>query len=215
MILNGDIFSYNLKRLLKMNGIRNIELAKHLGVSKSAISNYLSGTSVPKVETIAKIALFFDVGVDVLLKDYIDKPKTEIKEDKKVSFTVPLFCKQLQEGSVIYRNDNYQGYIYSPFPVHKDCQCYAVKAYDNDMAGYGVDETSTVIFSSDEPLLDGDLAVVFIKSTRTMVIRAIAEDDKEITLTCDNGTERFKKTSRGCDAIVLGKIVWATFNPNK
>lgn len=215
MILNGDIFSYNLKHLLKTNGIRNVELAKHLGVSKSAISNYLSGASIPKVETIARIALYFDIGVDVLLKDYIDKPKTEIKEDNKISFTVPLFCKKLQEGDVIYRNDNYQGNLYSPFPVYKDCQCYAVMAYDDTMAGYGIAEKSIVIYSSDEPVSDGELAVVLIKPTKTLVIRSVTEDNDKITLSCDKGTERFKKTPKGCNALILGKIIWATFNPNK
>ena len=215
MILDGDIFAYNLKRLLKMNGIRNIELAKHLGVSKSAISNYLSGTSVPKVETIARIALFFDVGMDVLLKDYIDKPKTEIKEGDKISFAIPLFCKQLQEGIVVFRNDNYQGEINCPFPLHKDYQCYAVMSYDSDMASYGIIERSVAVFSVDEAPEDSELAAVFIRSLKTIVIRAVQENDMQITLTCDKSTEHFKKTAQGCDAIVLGKIIWATFNPNK
>lgn len=215
MVLNEDIFSYNLKRLLKMNGIRNVELAKHLGVSKSAISNYLAGTSVPKLETIAKIALYFDVGVDVLLKDYIDKPKTEINEDNKVSFTVPLFCKELQEGDVVFRNDNYQGNIYSPFPVHKDSQCYAVMIYDNDMAHFGMAEKSIAIFSCDEDVLNGDIAAVLIKSTKTITVRVVNEDKNEIVLTSDKDSHSYKKTSKGCDVIVLGKVVGATFNPNK
>ncbi len=215
MILDGDIFAYNLKRLLKMNGIRNIELAKHLGVSKSAISNYLSGTSVPKVETIARIALFFDVGMDVLLKDYIDKPKSEVREGDKISFVVPLFYKQLQGGIVVFRNDNYQGEINCPFPLHKDYQCYAVMSYDNDMASYGITERSVAVFSVDEAPSDGELAAVFIRSLKTIVIRSVQEDDEKITLTCDKGVEYFKKTAIEYDAVVLGKIICATFNPNK
>lgn len=215
MVLNEEIFSYNLKRLLKMNGIRNVELAKHLGVSKSAISNYLSGTSVPKLETIAKIALYFDVGVDVLLKDYIDKPKTEINEDNKISFSVPLFCKELQEGDVVFRNDNYQGSIYSPFPIHQDYQCYAFIAYDNDMLDYGISEKSVVVFSCDEEVKNGDIAAVLLKQTRMIVVRAVCEDKEQITLTSNKGSHDFKKTSKGCDVIILGKVVGATFNPNK
>ena len=54
------LFSKNLKQLLKKNNIKNIDLANELGLSKSAISNYLSGT-MPKMKTIADIATFFDV----------------------------------------------------------------------------------------------------------------------------------------------------------
>lgn len=215
MVLNEEIFRYNLKHLLKINGIRNIELAKHIGVSKSAISNYLSGTSVPKLETIAKIALFFDVGVDVLLKDYIDKPKTEINENDKISFSLPLFCKELQEGNVIFRNDNYQGTIYSPFPVFEDSQCYAVMVYDNDMYSFGLSERSVAIFSCSDDVSDGDIAAVLIKSTRTIVVRAVNEDSEKITLTSDKGSQDFTKTTQDSEVIILGKIISATFNPNK
>ncbi len=214
MILNGEIFSYNLKRLLKMNGIRNVELAKHLGVSKSAISNYLSGASIPKVETIAKIALFFDVGVDVLLKDYIDKPKTEIKEDGKLSFSIPLFHKELQEGDVIYRNDNYQADISSPFPISHDSQCYAVMIYDDDMSSYGISKGSVIVFCSDGKISNGDIAAVKLKSSNSIIIRSVVEEENQITLTYDKGEEIYKKTSNGCEVVILGKVLWATFNPN-
>ncbi len=215
MTLNGEIFSYNLKYLLKINGIRNIELAKHLGVSKSAISNYLSGASVPKLETIARIALYFDVGVDVLLKDYIDKPKTEIGEGEPISFVVPLFHKNLLEGDIVFRNDNFQGNIYSPFPILGDYQCYAFMIYDNNMSDYGITKRSVAIFSPDETVNNGDVAAVLIKATNTISARIVTETKNEINLTCNTGTQHFKKSSTNCEVVVLGKVVWVTFNPNK
>ena len=215
MTLNGEIFSYNLKYLLKINGIRNVELAKYIGVSKSAISNYLSGASVPKLETIARIALYFDVGVDVLLKDYIDKPKTEIKESEKISFTVPLFNKNLYEGDIVFRNDNILGNIYCPFPVDGNYQCYAFMIYDNNMSDYGIAETSVAIFSPDETVNNGDVAAVLFKASNTISARIVSENKNEISLTCNTGTQLFKKSSTNCEVVILGKVVWVTFNPNK
>ena len=215
MTFNGEIFSYNLKYLLKTNGIRNVELAKHLGVSKSAISNYLSGASVPKLETIARIAMYFDVGVDVLLKDFIDKPKTEVNEDDKISFTVPLFSKKLQKGDILFRNDNFQGNIYSPFPILGDYQCYAFMNYDDNMSDYGITKRSIAIFSPDETVHNGDIAAVLLKSSSTIAARIVSETKNEITLTCNKGTQCYKKTSKNCDVVVLGKVIQATFNPNK
>ena len=215
MTLNGEIFSCNLKYLLKINGIRNIELAKHIGVSKSAISNYLSGASVPKLETIARIALYFDVGVDVLLRDYIDKPKTKIKEGEPISFAVPLFHKKLQEGDIVFRNDNIQGSIYCPFPVDGNYQCYAFMIYDNNMSDYGITEKSVAIFSPDETVHNGDVAAVLLKTSNTIAARIVSETKNEITLTCNKDTQCYKKSSKNCDVAVLGKVIQATFNPNK
>lgn len=217
MTLNGEIFSYNLKYLLKINGIRNVELAKHLGVSKSAISNYLSGASVPKLETIARIALYFDVGVDVLLKDYIDKPKpkTKIKEGEPISFAVPLFHKKLLEGDIVFRNDNIQGNIYCPFPVDGNYQCYAFMIYDNNMSDYGITKNSVAIFSPDKTVNNGDVVAVLLKASNTISARIVSETTNEITLICNTGTQCFKKSSKNCEVVILGKIVWVTFNPNK
>ena len=215
MTFNGEIFSYNLKYLLKINGIRNIELAKHLGVSKSAISNYLSRTSVPKLEIVARIALYFDVGLDVLLKDYIDRPKTEVNEDDKISFTIPLFCKTLHDGDIVFRNDNILEYIHCPFPVDGNYQCYAFMIYDNNMSDYGISEKSVAIFSPKRKVNNGDVAAVLLKSSGTIAARIITETKNEINLTCNTGTQRFKKSSTNHEVVVLGKIVWVTFNPNK
>lgn len=215
MTLNDEIFSYNLKYLLKINGIRNVELAKHLGVSKSAISNYLSGASVPKLETIARIALYFDVGVDVLLRDYIDKPKTKIKEDEPISFAIPLFHKKLQEGDIVFRNDNIQGSIYCPFPVDGNYQCYAFMIYDNNMSDYGITENGVAIFSPENAVNNGDVAAVLLKSSNTISARIVSENKNEISLTCNTGTQLFKKSSTNCEVVILGKIVWVAFNPNK
>lgn len=213
MILDGKIFSYNLKYLLEKNGIRNVELAKHLGVSKSAISNYISGASIPKLKTIANIALFFDVGVDDLLKDYLDKPRVKINEEGTLSFSVPFFCKELLPGDVIYRNDNYQGEFSTPFPIKHDSKCYAVMVYDNDMSNYGISKRNIAIFCPGENISNGNIAAVKLKSSNRIIIRSVIEEDDEITLLCKKGKETYKKTPNGCEVVVLGKVLWATFNP--
>ncbi len=159
--------------------------------------------------------MYFDVGVDVLLKDYIDKPKTKIKEKKKISFTVPLFCKNLHDGDIVFRNDNILEYIYCPFPVDGNYQCYAFMIYDNNMSDYGISEKSVAIFSPKRKVNNGDVAAVLLKSSSTIAARIVSETKNEITLTCNKGTQCYKKTSKNCDVVVLGKVIQATFNPNK
>lgn len=209
-------FSQNLIYLLEKNDMRKVDLAKNLDLSKSAISNYLSGASIPKRDVLVRIASYFDVTTEELLKSNIDSnPKITFKEKDAFSFVISFFRKTLSYTDVIYRKDNFQSDFFSPIPVYKDMECYAVMAYDNLMKGYGIDEGSITIFASTEPVADGEIAAVLIKPEKKIVIRKVLYTDKYITLVSDSTEDKFKKSSKDCDAVVLGKIIHATFNPNK
>lgn len=208
-------FSQNLIYLLEKNNMRNIDLAKNLGLSKSAISNYLSGASLPKRDVLVRIASYFDVTTEELLKIQLDSnPKIAFKEKDAFSFVISFFRKTLSYVDVIYRKDNFQSDFFSPIPVYKDMECYAVMAYDNLMKGFGIDKGSIAIFASTEPVSDGEIAAVLIKSKKEIVIRKVSYTDKYILLISDSTEEKFRKTSKDCDAVILGKIIHATFNPN-
>ncbi len=211
---NFEFFSENLKYLIKKNNIKNVDLAHYLGLSKSAISNYLKGGYMPKLETVAKIASYFDVKFESLINRKVDEIEISVNEDGKLIYEVPLFHKQLITDNIIYRSENYIGIITSPIPVEEDLECYAVKAYDDSMKSYGITSKSLIIFSAASEVLKHDIAAVLIKSKKQIFIRYVNSIDKKIELISDNGTETFKITKNGCDAVILGKVVAATFFPN-
>lgn len=59
-------FAINLKRIRKDRGVTQDELAKAIGVSRSAIGMYESGAREPDYETLEAIADFFNVTMDDL-----------------------------------------------------------------------------------------------------------------------------------------------------
>lgn len=59
-------FGKRLKKLIDAHDILQVDLAKHLNVSKTTVSRYIAGR-VPHGETLDRIALFFGVSVDFLL----------------------------------------------------------------------------------------------------------------------------------------------------
>ncbi len=211
--MNLECFSKNLKHLIKKNNIRNVDLANYLGISKSAISNYISG-SVPKTETIFKIASYFDVNIENLISKKSDETEIGLNEEGKLVYKIPLFCKDLLSDKIVYRNENYIGIITSPIPTKKEHDCYAVKCYDNSMKNYGFAEESIAVFSAATQVSDGEIAAVFIKSKKRIFIRRVKFKDKKIELISDNGSEIYKISRDNCDAVILGKVVSATFFPN-
>lgn len=56
-----------LNYLMKIESITQYALAKKLGICQSTVSNWLHGKKEPSIESLWKLADFFDVTVDYLI----------------------------------------------------------------------------------------------------------------------------------------------------
>ena len=64
-----DIFAANLLRLIKENHEKQIDIARLLGVSKSSVSSYCSGSQMPRMDKIEQLARHFGVPRSALNDD--------------------------------------------------------------------------------------------------------------------------------------------------
>ena len=62
-----EIFGKNIKKELKQQGKKQIELARFLNVQKSTLSEWLNDNNEPPMYIIPQIAVFLDVSTDYLL----------------------------------------------------------------------------------------------------------------------------------------------------
>lgn len=62
-----QIISENLKNEIETSGKSKTEIAQAIGVSKSTISQYLSGRIQPTLATLAKLCKFLDCSADDIL----------------------------------------------------------------------------------------------------------------------------------------------------
>lgn len=60
-------FGENLLRIRKERGIRQMALARELGVTQQMISGYEKGLSVPKLEILVRMADYFDISLDKIV----------------------------------------------------------------------------------------------------------------------------------------------------
>lgn len=88
------IFGENLTLLRKEKEITQQTLADKLGYSPKAVSKWERGESIPEIETLIKLAEFFNVTIDFLLhKDSAKNRKQYVPEevkDKNLLFTTIL-----------------------------------------------------------------------------------------------------------------------------
>ena len=64
---NKNIFKENLKILRQEKNIGQVELAKHIGVSKGIISLWENGLREPNMSSLICIAKYFNVSIDELV----------------------------------------------------------------------------------------------------------------------------------------------------
>lgn len=60
-------FGIRIKEELKLQNKKQVDLAKHLNVQKSTLSEWLNDNNEPPMKTIVDIALYLDVSTDYLL----------------------------------------------------------------------------------------------------------------------------------------------------
>lgn len=95
-----------IKELRKREKITQDELAKKIGIGKSAISNYESGYRMPKQDLLFKLANVFNESVDIFFPNFINEPISEILSlDKKIAANIKEIRtqNQLSKKSVAYK----------------------------------------------------------------------------------------------------------------
>lgn len=68
----------NIVRLRKKKGLKQIEFAKALGVSQSAVSHWETGRSIPETPQLFQLAEFFGISIDELVgdDDFFPRPQS-------------------------------------------------------------------------------------------------------------------------------------------
>lgn len=62
-----QLITRNLKNEIETSGKSKTEIARAIGVSKSTISQYLSGRAQPTLATLSKLCNFLDCSADEIL----------------------------------------------------------------------------------------------------------------------------------------------------
>ena len=71
------MFGKNLKYLRAINNITQEELGKNLGFAKTTVAGWENERCQPDINTLIKIAKFFNVSVDVLLGTGLTEKETD------------------------------------------------------------------------------------------------------------------------------------------
>ena len=94
MVNMNEVISNNILQLMKQKGVKQIDLANYLGVSKQIVSKMLNGSRMINAIELQKIAEFFSVSMESLLQI----PQTSTDSNTLKAFMGKVESEEAQKG---------------------------------------------------------------------------------------------------------------------
>lgn len=132
----ANVFSTQLQKLRKAKGVKQEQLAEHLGVSTQAVSKWENG-SYPDGDLLPKIAAFFDVSIDYL---YGNETSSMCLEQQVEEY---LRKKKQENDDGLTSLDRYKEFLWAMQGAEnsdfsKEYSRYKVRGKERGIAGSGV-----------------------------------------------------------------------------
>ncbi|MBQ8738352.1 MAG: helix-turn-helix domain-containing protein [Clostridia bacterium] len=164
--INPYTLGKKLKDLRKSKNITQEELASELGLERSSIAKYETGTT-PSIDIITKIANYFKVSIDWLLEQTVE----ENIDTETIAGTFPYNTKKLPLlgniacGKPIFAEEEFNGYIDVIEGIQAD---FCLQAKGDSMINARIYDGDIVFVKKQELVHNGEIAVVLIENEATL-----------------------------------------------
>lgn len=201
--------SERLKYLMDRNNLKQsdiIEMVKNSGeyISKSALSQYVNGQSIPDQRKLTILSKVLNVS-EVWLMGYGD---TEVQNIKNILFIKPSTKKipvigTIAAGEPILAVENIEEYIDLDEKINAD---FALKVRGDSMVGASIFDGDIVFIRKQNDVDDGEIAAVIIDDSATL--KRVYKFDNRVVLKAEN--PRFKPIILNGDnqVYIVGKAVY-------
>lgn len=190
-----------LKHLLKANERRQIDLAKHLGISPSRLSNYLSDKREPDFEMLSEMAYFLGVDMNYFAdRDFNKKRKDVIFEVAEPEYTYGNERESMVKVPLAPINGKKKGISSTLIPVSGLFLLGTKNPEDNVMVFAVNSDVPADIASEDDylicikcvvaPLRDGDM--IFENGRNMKFYRFYRDSDIVMLISLDNNKEHIR-----------------------
>lgn len=174
-------FSQRLKELRKREKITQEQLAQIIGVERSSIGKYETGT-IPSIEILTRIAKYFNVSTDLLLgnerkTDYTRYGLSTISK-KRLPMLGEIAC-----GEPIFANEEREYYVEAGTELKAD---FTLRAKGDSMIGAGIVDGAIVFVRQQDMVENGEVAAVIIEDSATLKRVFYYPNENRLILNADN-----------------------------
>ena len=160
-------FNKRLIEALELRGKTQADLARDLGIPKSAVSHYVSGAYLPKSKRTYAIAKYLDVnepwlmGADVSIERVPDEHRRIVKTRYPA---IPLMGT-IACGEPMFAESNIEEYVPLPKGVKAD---FCLRCAGDSMINARINDGDIVYIRLQSDVDDGQIAAVVIKDETTL-----------------------------------------------
>ena len=162
----NNIFTERLQKAMDIRGIKQVELVEKTGISKSAISQYLSGAFVPKQKNTYKLADALNVDPAWLMGKNVDMEK-KVNVENIIPYKtkrVPLLG-EIAAGEPIYVCEEHSTYMEVGDGLDVD---FCLKVKGDSMIDARIND-GDIVFIREQPCVEnGEIAAVLIDNEVTL-----------------------------------------------
>lgn len=195
-----------IERLLERKNMKPIDLANKVGMDRSTISRYLSGTRKIPMDEIPRIASALDVTPVELLVDN--------KEIKKINNIKPITSKMVKIpilgtiacGDPILVAENIEGYIYEISDGLPSGELFSLIAKGDSMEPT-IPNGSKVIVREQPDVENGEIAAVRVNDDSEATLKRIKKQGDIVMLMPDNPNYDPIIITENNPATIIGKAV--------
>ena len=157
------------EKLLELHQVSVYQVSKATGISASTFSDWKSGRSSPKADKLARIADYFDVGLDTLLGTNEGKRHAEASyRSLRANKMVPVIGV-IRAGSPIVTDETLLGREFADVSDTEDY--FYLEVCGDSMKNCGIVEGTYVLFRKQQYAEDGDIVACLVDGDSATVKR--------------------------------------------
>ena len=162
MEYDKKIFAENLRKQAAIAGENQPDIAEVLGVTKSAVNSYFTGTKMPRMDRIKKLAEHFGCNVSDLIDD-------KTVEDQITAVAIPVLGT-VPAGVPIEAIQDILGYEEIPKIMADTGEFFCLRVEGNSMYPL-LYSGETIVIKKQETADNGDIVVALVDNEETTVKR--------------------------------------------
>lgn len=182
-----EIFASNLKHLLDIHDLAQVDVAKAIGVSPQTFNTWVKGVAIPRMGKIQALADYFGV----LKSELVDDPEPQTSIYEKYTNILPITTKKIPLlgeiacGEPIYAEQDLESYVEVGADIHAD---FALRAKGDSMTGARINDGDLVFIRKQDIVNDGEIAAVIIDDEATLKRVYFHKDINAVELRAENPT---------------------------
>ena len=205
-----------LKELLYESGRRQVDLARHLGISPSRLSNYLSDKREPDFEMLTEMAYFLGVDLNYFSrKNFKKKRKDDIFEVSEDGYTYGNERESIVNVAIAPVNGKKKGITTTTIPV-SGLFLLGTKNPEENVTVFEVNSEVPTFIAKDNdyficvkcaatPLNDGDM--IFENGRNMKFYRFYRDKEFVLLVNMENGKDHVRVTSMS-ELQGFHKVLW-------